>query len=221
MKDPKSFSGRAVILANGEIGRADLLGIWIRDEDLVIAADGGARHALAAGVVPHIVVGDFDSLSSGHLAEMERAGARIVRVPAEKDETDTHLALNMAVESGAREVVLLGATGNRIDHTLSNLLLLPPLAEAGIALRVIDEKNDIRLVAGGSAAEIAGSPGGFVSLIPLTSEVTGINLSGFKYPLRDGRLAWGLSLGVSNELPGESGLVEVGKGMLAVILARD
>lgn len=221
MKDPKSFSGRAVILANGEIGRADLLGTWIRDEDLVIAADGGARHALAAGVVPHIVVGDFDSLSAGRLAEMERAGARIVRAPAEKNETDTHLALNMAVESGAREVVLLGATGNRIDHTLSNLLLLPPLAEAGIALRVIDEKNDIRLVAGGSAAEIAGSPGGFVSLIPLTSEVTGINLSGFKYPLRDGRLAWGLSLGVSNELPGESGLVEVGKGMLAVILARD
>lgn len=217
----RGFSGRAVILANGDIGNPDLVRTWIRDGDLVIAADGGAHHALAAGLVPDIVLGDFDSLSSDDLSEIERAGARVVRVPAEKDETDTHLAIKMAIESCVSEVILLGATGDRLDHTLSNLLLLPPLVEAGITVRVIDSKNDIRLVAGGSVTEVSGTTGRFVSLIPLTPEVTGINLSGFKYPLLSGRLAWGLSLGVSNELTGESGQVEVGEGMLAVIIARD
>lgn len=210
---------RAVIFANGRIGDYDGIRALVRDDDWILCADGGARHALKLGLRPDVLLGDFDSLDPEVVQEVSRTGAEVVRVPAEKDQTDTHLVLDLAVSRGAREILVLGAAGDRLDHTIANILLLPRMAAMGVDVTIVDEKNIIRVTSGGISLE--GRPGEFVSLIPLTPEVSGVTTSELKYPLHKGRLTWGESTGVSNEFTGDTAEVTIESGWLLVIQARD
>ena len=111
---------RAVIFANGEFpdprGTQNLL----RSDDLVIAADGGAYHALAIGIFPHVIIGDLDSLSTDDKSRLGAAGSRIISFSSRKDETDLELALGHAVRHGATEIIVLAALGGRLDQTMAN-----------------------------------------------------------------------------------------------------
>ncbi|MCL5046484.1 MAG: thiamine diphosphokinase [Actinobacteria bacterium] len=132
---------RAVVFANGRIGDYERLRGLIRDDDWIICADGGAGHALKMGLSPDVLIGDFDSLDGDIVEEISRAGAEVLRVPTEKDQTDTQLALDLALSRGAREILVLGAIGDRLDHTMANILLLPKLAVHGANVTMVDEKR--------------------------------------------------------------------------------
>jgi len=208
-----------MILANGHIHDYEALSPWLMPGARVICADGGARHAERLGLQPDLLLGDFDSLPEEEVARWQERGVEVRRLPREKDQTDTHLAMDVAVERGAREILLLGATGERLDHTWANVLLLPRFVEQGVQVRLVNESNVLTVTR--DSEVVRGRPGDFVSLLPLTPEVTGVTLRGFKYPLQNATLCWGESLGVSNELLGREGDVQLRHGWLAVIKARD
>lgn len=212
---------RALIFAAGRLGDPERIRRLVhpRPDDLIICADAGAAHALALGLRPDLVLGDFDSLPPDLATRLAADGIPHERVPAAKDETDTHLALRAALDRGADELVLLGAVGSRLDHSLANVLLLPGLPP-GVRAVLVDEQNILRLLPPGGSLRLTGRPGDFISLLPLSPEVTGIAVSGLRYDPA-GRLGWGESRGVSNELTGTAAEVRTTDGWLLVIQARD
>ncbi|MHB9144367.1 MAG: thiamine diphosphokinase [Symbiobacteriia bacterium] len=210
---------RSIVIANGHIEDYEALSPWLTPGACVICADGGARHAERLGLAPDVLLGDFDSLAAAEVAKWAARGTEIIQMPPEKDQTDTHLALDLAVQRGAREIALLGATGKRLDHTWANVLLLPRLAAAGVRVNLINEHNLLTVTQ--DRETVQGKRGDFVSLLPLTPAVTGVTLRGFKYPLTEATLRWGESLGVSNELVAAEGEVRLRQGWLAVVRARD
>ncbi len=211
---------RAVIFAAGQVSDYGRIRTLLGEVDLIICADGGVRHAVALDLTPDLVLGDFDSITPALLREVEERGIPILRVPWEKDQTDTELALREAIGRGAQEMILVGASGDRLDHTLSNVLLLPGMP-AGVQVSLVDDKNVVRLLRPGTAATVAGRPGEYLSLLPLTPEATGVSITGVKWPLADATLRWGESLGVSNQLAAPAATVSVRTGLLLVISARD
>jgi len=211
---------RAIIFCGGPIGDLEAIRPYTQPADLIVAADAGARHALALGLIPHLAVGDFDSGGPDLWAELRRLGVAVQTVPAEKDETDSHLAVRAALARGAGELVLLGATGGRLDHTLANILLLPGLPP-GVTALIADAQNELRLLQGPGRLDLQGAPGGYLSLLPLSPRVTGVSTAGLKYPLHAADLVWGQSLGASNQFLGTAAAVSVTGGALLVIRARD
>lgn len=211
---------KAVIFAAGPIHEYTMVRGHIGAPDLVICADGGVRHAMVLGLKPDLVMGDFDSAGAALLAEITAQNIPVEKVPAEKDQTDTHLAVLEAVRRGASEIILVGATGGRLDHTLSNLLLLPRLP-AQVQVSVVDDKNVLRLLGPGGRITVAVEPGDYLSLLPLSPEVKGVVAEGVKWPLDGATLRWGESVGVSNILVEAEAFVAVREGYLLVIQSRD
>lgn len=203
---------RAVIAADAP--GADLAPYRALAEEagLVIAADGGARHLLAIGVEPQVVIGDLDSLDPATLAAL--AGrCEILRFPAEKNETDLELALLLAVERGAAEIRVLAALGGRPDMHLANQLLLALPALAGRDVALLDDGWSVRLLR--SSLRLRGAPGRRVSLVPL-GDALGVRTEGLRYPLRGEPLLLGPARGVSNEFAAGEALVSVEAGALLV-----
>jgi len=209
---------RAVIFANGLLTDSQQVQRLLRPDDYLIAADGGARYCLRLGLRLHLAIGDFDSLETEYLAELQAAGVPVRRFPAEKDETDLELALLAAREAGADEVIILGALGGRWDMTLSNILLLVHAGFQQINLSLVDGSQEIRLLSPGRTWEINGQPGDTVSLIPLQGDAEGISSHGLRYPLREGVLHFGVGRGVSNVLLENPAQVSLRKGLLVCIL---
>jgi thiamine pyrophosphokinase len=181
----------------------------------MICADGGARHAYRMGLVPDLVIGDMDSLEAEMQGHFVRQGCRIMRYPRAKNETDTELAMEMAFLMAPDEVLIFGAIGARLDHTLANLSLLVVAAEREIPVRLVDEWCEVFAVKG--KAVIEGEPGQTVSLFPFGSDVTGITLEGFEYPLTDATMTPARPYGISNRLISGSGAITVESGHMLVI----
>ncbi|MEO7913148.1 MAG: thiamine diphosphokinase [Roseiflexaceae bacterium] len=187
----------------------------IRAADLLIAADGGALPLLRAGSVPHVAIGDMDSIDAAGLAELEAQGVVIQRFPREKDETDLELALLYAAAAGATAVDILGALGGRWDHTLANvaLLALPELRMR--RARLLADGQTLFLVR--DAATLEGQAGDTVSLLPLAGNAHGVTTSGLRYPLDDATLGYERARGVSNVLLDPPGHVSLREGLLLVV----
>jgi thiamine pyrophosphokinase len=207
---------RAVIIAGGQTEDQGWQR-WVRAGDWIIGADGGAARALGWGLVPDLVIGDMDSLPDAAHAALVAQGCRFVEHPRAKDETDLELALEYAVQEGAREIVVLGALGGRLDHTLANVFLLALPSLAGVPVRIAERDQEARLVRGGESVELAGIPGDLVSLVPLGGDVRGVSTRGLAWALQGDTLRFGSSRGVSNEMiSGEAG-IQVGEGLLLVV----
>jgi thiamine pyrophosphokinase len=204
-----------VIVANGPMLEPPLTTLAARDADLVVCVDGGARHALALGLQPDVVVGDMDSVEPALRKRLQEEGVRLVDFPCRKDETDLELAVRYALREGATDLVLLAALGGRIDHTLANLMLLasPELEDVGV--RVIEGNQELFLIR--REAVIEGMPGDTVSLLPLAGDASGIYTEGLEYPLQDGVLKFGAARGVSNVLLNSKGRVRLRDGLLLLV----
>jgi thiamine pyrophosphokinase len=192
------------------------------DDRLVIAADGGLLKAKAAGVKPDVVVGDFDSVPAGAVDAAEADGVEVIRYPTSKDESDTELAVREAIRRGAGQVDIAGALGGqRIDHTLANLLLLAS-PDLGASVAIVDGPVTVRVIGrrGAERLELDGRAGDLVSLLPLTEVATAVTTEGLVYPLRAAMLRQGPTLGLSNEMTGERAWVSLDRGRLAVIHTR-
>jgi thiamine pyrophosphokinase len=208
---------RAIIIAGGQAVDEEDWQRHSRDGDLIIGADGGAARALAWGLLPHLVVGDMDSLPDEDRVALAVRGCQFVEHPRAKDETDLELALTYAVGEGAQEIVVLGALGGRLDHTLANVLLLTLPVLEGVSTRIVNGGEESLLVRGGEVVRLEGHPGDLVSLLPLGGDVHGVTTAGLAWALKGDRLRFGFSQGVSNEMTGTVARVEVEDGFLLVV----
>ena len=207
---------RAAIFLNGAPEPPGLLRRIAGQADLVVAADGGARYALDAGVVPDLVVGDMDSLGERAAREAEDRGALLERYPVRKDKMDGHLAVLAARERGATAADLLCAAGGRYSALFAVPHIMLAAERTGLRTTLLAGWGQAFVLEEG-ARPIAGDPQDSVSVFPFTGPATGVTLEGFGYPLEDARLEVGDTLGVHNELVGEVGYVSVREGVLLVI----
>lgn len=198
----------ALIFVGGHC-RIDRIPASMRTADLIIAADSGQITAQKCGVTPHIIAGDFDSSPMP-----EETPAQIIRVPSEKDDTDTMLACDIAIRHGARNITILGGTGGRIDHSLSNLFLLEKLKQDGVSAILCDGDNRARVL---SDETVYLSLEGFhyFSLIALDRATASV--SGCKYPLSEAPLHRAHPYAVSNEIVGQGAEITVSGGPVLLI----
>jgi thiamine pyrophosphokinase len=206
---------RIVIFANGAAPDRSTAARRAADSDLIIAADGGTRHALSAGVLPHVVIGDLDSLAEADRAQLDRAGVRLIVYPAHKDYTDLELALRYALDQHATEIVICSALGGRWDQSLANLMLLTQPALAHVSACIVDRRLSIQVVRG--RAEIAGRAGDLLSLIALQGDARGVTIEGCEYPLSNATLPFGATLGISNVLRDSVARVTVAEGLVLAL----
>lgn len=211
-------SKRVVIFAGGALSEEFLH--LLDEEDFIIGADRGALFLVSHGIVPDIAVGDFDSVSPAALEQI-RAGSKetITCDPVEKDLTDSEMALDLALGTRPESILLVGVTGTRMDHTLASIQMMTRALQRQVSCSIMDSHNYITLTGSQAVVEKCGFT--YVSLLPLTPEVTGITLQGFQYPLDNATLKLGQSLAVSNRLTGASGIVTIESGLLLIIQSKD
>lgn len=207
---------RAVIFINGEVRRHEWIPARLRNDDYLIAVDGGYRHMKAAGLTPRQLTGDQDSIDPRDVKTLAAAGVEIQTYPFEKDETDLEIALLTAQKHGFKVVRVIGAFGGRMDHWLANLYLLLNPAFADMDIRFIDE--DLSAFVIRTSAGVEGQAGDLLSLIPMGADVKGVTTEGLKYPLRGETLYVYKSRGVSNVMSGAHARVSITGGALLCIL---
>ena len=213
--------GHALVVADGSVPATAILDEvwpgWSDGIDLVVGADGGARHAAALGRRLDLWVGDGDSIGEDELAAIEATGIPVRRSPVDKDESDTELALLAALDAGAARITILGALGGaRLDHELANVWLLGHPRLTGRDIRLVDAAVRMRLV-GPGRADLGGRVGDLVSLLPFAGDAGGLTTEGLRYPLRDERLRSGPSRGLSNVRVSSDASLTVGSGRILVV----
>ncbi|WP_410510987.1 thiamine diphosphokinase [Paenibacillus sp. BR2-3] len=211
-------SKRVVIFAGGELS-PEYLNV-LDEDDFIIGADRGALFLISHGYTPDLSVGDFDSIPSEALQQIEAGSRETITCDAvNKDLTDSEMALDYALNTQPEQILLLGVTGTRMDHTLASIQMMTRALQRQVNCYVMDSNNYITLT--GSHALVQDRGYTYVSLLPLTPEVTGITLQGFEYPLTDATLKLGQSLGVSNKLSAPTGTVTIESGLLLIIQSKD
>ena len=182
--------------------------------DLVLAADAGYLACRQAGITPDLLLGDFDSMDQP--ADFDH----VRRVPGEKDDTDTMLAVKLGLSLGFRRFVLYGAIGGRLDHTIANVQTLLFLYARGAEGVLIGERNEAMLHPPGRRVYPA-RPDSYFSVFALTTACKGVCLEGVEYPLQDAELTADFPLGVSNHITGEQAAVTLAEGMILLVFSRD
>ncbi|AYB44989.1 thiamine diphosphokinase [Paenibacillus lautus] len=209
---------RILIFTGGELSTGFLN--EVQEGDFIIGADRGALFLIEHGIKPDLSVGDFDSIPPEQMDRVHSMSGKVIDCdPIDKNLTDTELAFELAMERSPESIMILGATGTRLDHTLANIHMLIRGLQHHIPCSILDENNFITLT--GSSCIVENKGFTYVSLLPLTTEVTGIYLEGFQYPLQDATLRLGQSLGVSNRLAEEKGTVRIEGGLLLIIQSKD
>ena len=187
-----------------------------RGDDITIAADSGIRNAERMGVTVDFAVGDFDSFPEQEIPK----GTEIITVPAEKDFTDTQLAVDVALSKGAEEIIIVGGLGGRLDHTLSTLGILEKLYDGNVRVLLTDGNNRVRYIR--STSELI--PRGhyrYFSVLAADPKVKGVTIEGGKYPLKNKTLTRTNQFAVSNEIEKNCALISVKKGGIFIIESRD
>ncbi len=206
---------RAIIFVNGELPDVGAARALLQPDDVLIATDGGARHALELGVIPSVIIGDLDSLSAAEVRVFTEMGVHILNYPRNKDETDLELALDHALKSGYRPICLVAALGGRLDQMIGNLSLLaaPECIEADV--RMDDGITEAFCIT--SKATLYGQSGETVSLIPWGMPAEGVTTDGLVYPLNRATLLPYRTRGISNQMLSNSAKISVRRGVLLCV----
>ncbi len=212
---------RTVIVANGPLSaNKDLVSI-LNTAETIIAADGGANHCIELEVMPDVIIGDLDSIDDTAGRTFAEKGIDIQRFPPEKDATDLELALDLAQERGAKEIYLAGVLGGRWDMSLANILLVAQEKYRSLRITLWSSECQIMLNNPGETYLIQGHKGRTISFLPLTGDVAGVTLKGFKYPLDCYTITSGSTLGVSNIVESKLATEYHEKGILLCILLTE
>jgi len=182
----------------------------IRPGDRILCADGGADHAAALGITPHVVIGDMDSISPESLARLEPEATELVRLPGDKDKLDLEAAVEKAIHTGADRILIIAAFGGRLDHTFANVLLLCKPEWNHIEFTFADGRQRAWLLRGPEEILIEGDVGDVFSLVPLT-RIEGVKSNGLAWPLRDA-YDFGSALTISNRLTRRKAEVSIEAG---------
>ncbi|MBP3667830.1 MAG: thiamine diphosphokinase [Clostridia bacterium] len=206
---------RAFIYTGGTV-RTESITEHPKADDLCIAADSGYHTAKALGERIDLLLGDFDSIGSVPRDE----GVEIQQVPAEKDYTDTQLAVEIAIERGADEIIIVGGLSGRLDHTLSTLAILEDLHTRGLHGYITDGQSRAHYIKSSSTL-VARSTYKYLSLIAADEVVKGVDIEGCKYPLKRATIRRRNQFAVSNEITGNVAFIAVKKGGVFIIESRD
>ena len=187
--------------------------------DYVICADGGLEKAENLKLIPNIIIGDLDSVNKIVLKKYLDMNIELIKYPAEKNYTDMELAIEYAVEKQFKDIVLIGASGSRLDHTMANIMLIERYFKIGIKIKIIDNNNYIQIVT--SNMVINNKKDYYVSIVPITDIIVGITLVGFKYPLNDVNVKRGSTLCISNQITSDKGNIILQSGTALVFISKD
>ncbi len=205
---------RCIVLANGEYGDLKFYENVFKGCDIILCADGGANYAHQLGVIPDCIIGDMDSISESVREFYNSQQVRFRKYPQRKDFTDIQLALSIAEEMGAREIILLGTQGKRFDHSLSNLYCGMEYVKRGIKIMHYGPECTVYLIC--SSMSLEGRTGDLVSVLPLGGEAAGVYLKDFEYPLDNVVLECDNPYTVSNVLAEDTAQIQLEKGTLAI-----
>jgi len=209
---------RIVIFANGELPNIEKARALVKADDYIICADGGTHHALALGVIPHLVIGDMDSMTKDEAQQLKKADVPIELYPRNKNETDLELALNHALEQKPTSILIIAALGNRLDQTLGNISLLSDSRLATLDVRLDDGVEEVFFCRDSSRVE--GRRADIVSLIPWNGAVEGIRTNGLRWPLNNETLYPEKTRGISNEMLEAVAEVSIEVGSLLITHRR-
>ena len=210
---------KAVIISGGKEPSKDILFREIQDADIIIGADKGCEVLYKYDITPDYILGDFDSANDEIINSIEERAKKKITYKREKDYTDTEIAYNLAVEKGANEIILLGATGTRYDHSLSNLGLMLRGLKSSIKVKVIDDNNFIFLT--DKSITLQGNKGDIISFQAYCDEIKNFNISGAKYNLSNYTLKLGDGITTSNEFLDEDIRVNFDNGILMILYTKD
>jgi len=214
---------KTLIITGGEINK-EFLKKYLEHNifNNIIASDKGINILSEFDIVPDYIVGDFDSADLDILSKYKKNDNIIIKeLEKEKDYTDTHVALNLAIEIKSEDIVIMGATGIRLDHFIANIEILYVALKQNIQCRIIDPNNEIQLISNYIKLIKKNNFGKYISLIPFTDEVTGVTLKGFKYLLNNATMKKGESIGVSNEQIDDIAEISLKSGILILISSKD
>lgn len=213
MESKNSFD-RCVIIGAAEINNYERARKSLRQGDYYIFCDAGLKHQHSLGVKPDLIIGDFDSFKRPDSQEIE-----IITLPRAKDDTDSFYAVKEGLRRGFNDFLFLGVFGQRLDHTFVNVSALLYLYDKGIHSLAVDDYSVMSIVGKEQVAIEDGCA--YFSLVPLTGSAGGINISGAKFPLKDGAVYPNYIYTTSNEvLPGEKAKVQVQDGLMLLIEGR-
>ncbi|MCL4378865.1 MAG: thiamine diphosphokinase [Actinobacteria bacterium] len=211
---------KALIVANGSIKdpvltykRISMLyGFDI--DTLVIAADGGAKNCLSMRISPDIVIGDMDSINISIIKKLnvKEKNIKFISTKSEKDESDTQLAVDYAAGRGIKDILIVGAAGDRIDHSLANLLLLSSPVYKGLSIKMLTD--DYEIFVSNKSLDITGEPGKLLSIFSLTPFTFFVKTAGLKYRLKNEKLLFSPVRGLSNVFTGKIAKLDISKGTL-------
>ncbi|GAU78750.1 thiamin pyrophosphokinase [Fusibacter sp. 3D3] len=193
-----------------------------QNPEVVLGVDGGTNHLESLGLTPTHILGDLDSIEHIDVYKEKFKEAEWIVYPIEKDYTDSELAFETAKSLGCNELVVIGAFGGRLDHMLGTILLLNRYSD-GVDIELLDLQNQIRLIQGPLVYPLIKKeiPYRYVSLVPISNQVTGVYLDGFKYPLNNATIKLGETIGISNEVLKDHASVTLSSGKLLMIFSRD
>ncbi len=207
-----------LIVSGGNKVNDDLLRKYSDMADFIIAVDKGAESLIENNIKIDLLVGDFDSINEKSLNILKEKKTSIIKLEIEKDESDTEAALNYLINKDFSTIFMLNCTGNRLDHTFSNVLLLKKLLDKNIKGYLIDNNN--RIIIANSKVKIEKEYEN-ISIIPLTLEGINITLEGFHYKLFNENIEYGSSRCLSNFLINEYGNIFINSGLAIVIESND
>ena len=216
----QNFDNKFLVITGGCVDY-DWAREWLshRNYEYVIAADSGLEHADKLGIKVNFILGDYDSVSSAILDKYKN-DTQVETYPCEKDFTDTHLAIITAIKQGAESIDVIGATGSRMDHAMTNIYVMKTALDTQTECAIYDRHNKIYLLDGRCLIKKSEQYGSYVSFVPMTENVV-MTLNGFKYPLESYELKQGLSICQSNEIVQEHAEIIVENGIVVVFESRD
>ena len=210
---------RAAIISNGDIGDGEKLKSSLPKFDMVICCDGGIRHLSALDLEPDLIVGDFDSVDHALLDQYKNKGIPIKTFPVIKNETDTELAVNTAIELRADQVSMIGALGSRWDHSYANVMLLVKLAKMNVDAEILHSHNHIYV--SDERFSFYSKPGQIISLLPLSENVVIHSTKGLQYSIENQEMPLDTPYGISNVFLEKNVEVIIKSGWLMAVLSED
>ena len=211
---------KALVVTNGIIKDYNLTLKRIKedhkfgDDALVIAADGGVKNCINLRIIPDLVIGDMDSITIKLMENLKAdfKNIKFINTSHDKDESDTQLALDYAVNAGAKQILIIGATGGRIDHSFANLVLLASPKYKNANIKIIAEDLEIFVLR--KPCVISGTIGKKISIFSLTPNTYFESTLGLKYGLKNEKLYFSPVRGLSNEFTKTNAKININKGKI-------
>jgi thiamine pyrophosphokinase len=209
-----TMKNKIAIIANGYVNDINFHKDLLEDADVIVCADGGADNAKKIGITPDYIIGDLDSVTSSAI-EFFKEKSKIIK-DSNQDSTDLEKALSLVDNLSPSEILIIGAIGNRLDHTLANILCLDQI-KSDIKAQIVDEKNIIELV--DNSADIVGDKDDIISIVPLT-DVLGLSYEGLKWLVSNKNTKFGW-FGISNRLADNTAKISLKEGKLLIIRVNE